>query len=216
MNSLKSTESNNFFWKVKFNTIINTEDVLTINKYKVTVAFDSGIDDPKYYDIAFQKMEMLFKVMLDDSIITYYEHAEDLSNIYQNQIIATPEKPSDVCIGQLIYSKLSAITEGSFIIDHITISSNLGRNIKIIIDQDSLDVVNSVSKKDWWGRLDIDEKFWWNRNDTTTCDIVLEDGTVDKGKITWEEIFKEELENIKSESDKKSKFVVIPGGKDGN
>lgn len=205
-------------WKTDVNCIVYVDNMLITNHYNFEVGFDTSSTNPVLHDIAFEKVQMFFEVIMPNSVIMSSEEYEQKTLTTENNVIETPEFLNDQTIGCLVYSKLTSLVGGDMIIEYIKIMSNLGKGITYTINQNSPELhILLPSKNDWWGDADIKHLPWWLRNDSATHDEILEGNTLYSGEVNWDEYFESELEeasNIELQSDAKNKFKIISGGKD--
>lgn len=217
MISSKSTDELPHIWKTNFQCMVSIDNILVINDFNVSIGFLPLSENYILNELAIEKLDYFFGEVLDNCIISVKgDTFEKINESFSNNILLSPDNPGDQCIGALLFCKACAIVNGDMLIDHITISSNLGRNIEYTFTMDSLEIVEFLPPKDeWWNNKEIKEEPWWLRNDTASYDKELGD-SIYKGKSPWEEIFKEQLsqaDNINKGS-KKNKFKIIDGGKD--
>ena len=225
MTSLKLTDT--IAHRIKINTkcMAYVDGLLLINDYNFEIGFYTISDNPILNDIALEKIEVFFDLLMLNSIIVSKEKydLDKFSGFSNNNIIMVPDAVNDQCLGSLIFSKLKAIVEDDLDVGYIEISSELGKNICYTIGDDSPELVVLLpDQKKWWDDEKISMEPWWNRSDTATIDKVLEDG-IYTGEFDWKDLFVEELKKAeeltksleKSSANKKS-FKIINGGKDAN
>lgn len=218
MISLTSSDVTPNVWRTNFQCMVLVSDILIINEVNISVGFLPLSENHMLNELAIEKLDYFFSTVLDNSIVLLKdENFKKTSEMFSNNILLSPDNPGDQCLGALLFCKACAIVNGDILIDYITISSNLGRNIEFTITMDSLEIPEFLPpKEEWWDNKEIKEDPWWLRHDTSSYDKELEESLIYKGKSTWEEIFKEEiLQSEKFNKDpKKNKFKIIEGGKD--
>lgn len=196
--------------------MICMENSLLINTFSIKVGFLPTIENKILNSIAFEKIEMFFELFVQNSIILDKKQHKQFKNLtkIENNIVMTPDTPNDQTVGSLFYSKLSAIVGNDLSIEHLTLSSELGKNILYTFDADSVELeVLLPDRADWWG-TNVDFMPWWHRDDTATYDLLIDDEKIYQGDMSWEDFFKDELEKLKEENTVKGRFKIIAGGKD--
>ena len=188
--------------------------MLLTNHYNIEVGFDTSSANPILHDIAFEKIQMFFEVLMPNSIIINKNSFEIKTFNFDNNYIEMPEMLNDQTLGSVIFLKLMSLVGEDLEIQYIKISSTLGRNIRYTINNVSPEISILVpSKEEWWGDDKIKFDPWWMRSDPATYDEILTDEDFYKGEFSWDDHFKEEIDQAKS-LDTKSKFQIIKGGKD--
>lgn len=213
----KSIDSIPHRWSTRTNALVYSHGNLLTNRYNFTIGFLHTKEDPTINEMMLDKMEIFFNGILSNSIIINKEsYSENKPNV-DNNIFMVMDTVNDQAIGSFIYLKLFNLMKEDLSIEYITISSELGKDIEYTIDEESIEIqVYVPAKKEWWGNDDVKFDPWWDRGDTATYDVLINDNEIFTGEFKWEDIFKEEIEKIKIEDDKKSKFKIINGGKDVN
>lgn len=202
-------------WSTKTSCTIFVEDMLLVNKYNFKIGFDTSSINPILHDIAFEKIQMFFDILLSNSIIISKEDFVDRKFIFKNNFIQLPSLLNDQTLGSVIFSKLMSIVGEDIIICYIKISSSLGKKICYTIDNESPELHALLpSKEDWWENTDIKNQPWWMRPDTATYDEVIKGDNIYIGEFDWNEHFESEIEEAKNLDGKKAKFEIIRGGKD--
>lgn len=203
-------------WSTELTCMIFVDDMILHNHYIIEVGFDTSSLDPTLHDIAFEKVEMFFDVLMNNAIIINKDQFLTQQIKYQNNYIELPNMLNDQTLGSAIFSKLLSLVGNDLIISYIKISSSLGKNIRYTININSPEVHSLLpGRAEWWDNDDIKFSPWWLRPDPATYDELLSPDTIYEGEFSWEEHFQEELEEVKKK-DSKGKFQIIKGGKDGN
>ena len=201
-------------WLTETDCMVFVDDMILQNHYKFEVGFDTCSANITLHDIAFEKIEMFFDILLSNSIIITKNDFESKKFNFKNNYIELPSMLNDQTLGCLIYSKLIALVGEDLDINYLKITSSLGKNIRYHIDMDSPEIHSLMpTKAEWWDSDDIKFNPWWLRDDPATYDQLLSDEDLYKGEFSWEDHFGEELEMVKN-SDIKNKFQIIKGGKD--
>lgn len=201
-------------WPTEFDCIVYVDDMLLVNNYKIEVGFDTSSMSPILHDIAFEKLQMFFDVLMSNCIIITKNDFNSKKVKLQNNYIELPELLNDQTLGSVIFSKLVAIVKNDLDIQYIKISSSLGKNIRYTINMNCPELhILLPNKDDWWEKEGVEYSPWWMRPDPSTYDVLLEGDKIYEGEFTWDEHFEEELEEVKKQ-DAKGKFQIISGGKD--
>ena len=186
---------------------------LLIHNMNVTVGFCTTNNNETLTGIAIEQIEIFFDILMNNSIIVDREtYTEELRNIFSNNVFMVPGKINDQMIGSLIFSKLNTIVRNVLEINFVRISSDLGKNMRYTIKENSPELDALLpNKKDYWEKK---SNPWWERPDPATYDCILEDG-IYEGDFKWEDYFKEELAKAQREMSPKKRdfFRIIDGGK---
>lgn len=203
-------------WSTELDCMVFVDDMILANHYTIEVGFDTSSMNPTLHDIAFEKIEMFFDILMNNSIIIEKDQFLAKSIKYQNNYIELPNMLNDQTLGSAIFSKLLSLVGEDLIISYVKISSRLGKNIRYTINIDSPEVHSLLpGRAEWWDNDSIKFSPWWLRSDPATYDELLSGDAIYEGEFTWEEHFKEELEEVQKK-DSKGKFQIIKGGKDGD
>jgi hypothetical protein len=195
--------------------MVFVDDLLLINHYNFEVGFDTVASNPILHDVAFEKVQMFFDILLTNNIVIGKKDFIEKRPPIENNFIELPDLLNDQTLGSVIFSKLMAIVGDDLSIEYVKISSDLGRNVRYTIDNHSPELhVLLPEKDDWWEDEDIKSQPWWMRPDTATYDEVIKGEDIYAGEFKWDEHFETEIEKAKSLDVKKSKFEIIRGGKD--
>lgn len=202
-------------WPVEINCIVYVDNLLLQNKYNIEVGFDTSTNNPALHDIAFEKIEMFFEIIMNNCIIINRDDFKEKTFDFENNYLELPEMLNDQTVASVIFSKLMSLVGEDLIISYIKLSSALGKGIRYTIDNNSPELNILLPKKeDWWESEDIKHQPWWMRPDSATYDKILEGDDIYIGEFNWEEHFGEDLEKAKDLDVKKTKFEIIRGGKD--
>lgn len=200
-------------WKTSNVCIIYVDNMLLTNRYEIAIGFDTSTENPLLHDIAFEKVQMLFEVIMNNSIIMSKVDFENMSHQHENNYIKLFDILNDQALGSVLFLKLMSLVGNDMLISYLQISSELGKYIKYTINSDSPELLCLIPKKEeWWDSNEIKFDPWWNRNDTATYDKILKENEIYQGEFKWEEQFEEDIEKAKS-LDIKSGFQIINGGK---
>lgn len=221
MTSSKSIRNIPHKWSTTVNCMVFVDNLFLVNQYKFDVGFFSVSENPVLNDIALDQIDMFFSMLMYNSIIVDKKDYDDsmLLRELKNNKIMVPGKGNDQVVGSLVFLKLMNIVGENLDIDHITITSDLGKDICYTIGADSLEIEALVPKKElWWETDKVKEQPWWNRSDAATYDILTGD-KIYTGDFEWRDIFKDEFKeaetfNKPAVAAKGKVFKIIPGGKD--
>ena len=198
--------------------MVYVDELFLINNYKFEIGFFTVSDNPILNDIALDQIDMFFSMLMSNAIIVDkkdYDESNFIKEMKNNKFM-TAGKGSDQLVGSLVYLKLVNIVGENLDIDHITITSELGKDVCYAIGADSLEIEALVPKKEtWWNDDNTKHQAWWNRPDADTYDKIVDDKLYE-GDFSWRDIFKDEFEEAEN-FDKPTKttvFKLIPGGKD--
>lgn len=202
-------------WSTKPSCTIYVDGMLLINHYKIEVGFDTCTENPILHDVAFEKVEMFFDILMNNSVIINKKDFTEKPFELENNYIELYNMLNDQTLGSVIFSKLMALTGEDLDIKYIKISSSLGKNIRYHIDNDSPELLALLpSNEEWWEGTEIKNQPWWMRPDTATYDEIISEDTIYKGNFDWDEHFENQLEEAKGYGVKETKFKIIRGGKD--
>jgi hypothetical protein len=189
--------------------------MLAINHFDVSVGFHNTVENPVLNDIAFEQIELFFNTLMSNSILISKEDYEnDALKDLENNIVMVPGKANDQTVGSQILLKLINIVGENLEIDHITISSVLGKDIEYTIDIESPELsVLLPTREEWWNDENVKFQPWWLRDDAATYDLLINRDEIFTGEFKWSDIFEEEMKEADSIDKVKGKFTIIDGGK---
>jgi len=213
MNSSKLIDAVPHRWATTFSAMAYVEGMFLINHYDIEIGFLYTNEDVTLSEMAFDQIDLLFNLVLPNSIVSNKEEFEDLST-FQNNFFMVPDKINDQAIASQLFLKLISISGDNLSIEYITISSTLGKNIVFTIDLESPELeVLLPTKEKWWGNDAIEHAPWWLRNDSATYDMLTDTAELFTGPIEWKDVFKETLEEAEKKDGSKKRFHIIDGGK---
>jgi hypothetical protein len=131
------------------------DDQLRLNEYTVKAYMMTATEDPADHNVALNRIKHFVYNELEDTIFIDNCEEEQCQRLIGAglDITTMPAEPVDQLIGIMLYSKLSAITEGRLLIGEIEISSNLGDGI-IYLHGDN-ENINDVVEPAWWTSCDL-------------------------------------------------------------
>ncbi len=201
-------------WLTETDCMVYVEDMILQNHYKFEIGFDTCSANVTLHDIAFEKIEMFFEVLLANAVIICKDDFKEKKLNLKNNFVELPNMLNDQTLGSVIFSKLVSLVGEDLEIHYVKISSSLGKNIRYTIDLESPEIHSLLpGKAEWWDSDDIKFYPWWLRNDPATYDELIEGKDLYTGEFSWDDHFSEELEMLKN-ADAKGKFQIIRGGKD--
>jgi hypothetical protein len=189
--------------------------MLAINHFDVSIGFHNTVENPILNEIAFEQIELFFNTLMSNSILVSKEdYDNDAVKDLENNVVMVPGKANDQTVGSQILLKLINIVGTDLEIDHITISSVLGRDIEYTMDIESPEIsVLLPTREEWWNDENIKFQPWWLRDDTATYDLLINRDEIFVGEFKWSDFFEKELEEAKNIDNAKNKFTIIDGGK---
>ena len=200
-------------WPTEASCIIYVDGMLLLNNYKFEIGFDTSTANVTLHDIAFEKMQMLIDVLLNNSIIIAQQDFKEKTFDFGNNYFELPNTLNDQTLGSIIYAKLISLVGEDMIINYVKISSSLGKGIVYTLNENSPEIHSLLpTKAEWWDKDDFNYQPWWLRPDPATYDEVVEGDKIFEGDFTWEDHFEEELKELKKEEGK-GKFQIIKGGR---
>jgi hypothetical protein len=137
-----------FTWPTTFSCTLITDQIVVPNLYSLGVSIEPASGNPNNITTGLKKIKIFVDQFLQNSIIVKSDHelVKSFEHIETN-LVLLPNEPYDYAVGNILYNKLSAITEKYFHIDMITIDSALGDNIQYCItDLDD----DTLSGNHWW------------------------------------------------------------------
>lgn len=199
-------------WPTQASCIIYVDNLLLINDYKFEIGFDTSTANPLLHDIAFEKIQMLFDVLLNNSVIISQKDFKEKTFNFENNYFELPNMMNDQTLGSVLYAKLISLVGEDMIINYVKISSSLGKNIVYTLNENSPEIHSLLpSKAEWWDSDEIQYLPWWMRPDPATYDLLIEGDKIFEGDFSWDDHFEEEMKELKKEG--KGKFQIIKGGR---
>ena len=155
-----SVDSTNFFiWPTNFSCILIVDDVILPINYSLTVGM-MPTDGHSISGIGLTKIKEFTNRFVQNSVIL------DQNNTFLPQLstldtttIQLPREPSDYFFANVLFRKLTSITQDFFAIRQITIDSTIGDRVKYQVNE------SCTTYKDI-----LDEEGWWSRDDVSTND----------------------------------------------
>jgi hypothetical protein len=147
----------NFVWPSEFACTLVTEKLVIPNYYSLQISVEPA--DPKVSDInlGFKKIKYFIGNCLQNCILINQENplVKSFTNLDTN-LVLMPAEPFDYFFTNILYLKLSAITEKYFDISYLTVDSLFGDRVQYTITHS-----NNVG-------IDLSGDFWWNMDSVNT------------------------------------------------
>jgi hypothetical protein len=207
----------------RYPTIFTTEavniaivnDLMLVNNFHVEVGFFATQANQLLHQIAVDKVDIFFQMLVTDSLIISSDDYKKLSFNMLNNIIELPSTLGDQAIASVLFLKLLSIVGDDLDIHYLSLESSLGSGLKHTITSGSPELSMLVmSTSEWWKDKELavegNSKPWWLRSDAATVDYITDDGELFSGNFKWDDLFSDELAQLKP---KKKTLKVIPGGK---
>lgn len=123
------------------------------------------------------KIDFFFKNIVDNSVMygALNNWADEFflkNNEIQagNVLIKCPLEPSDDHLAMLLQCKMNALSKNNLMFGGVTITSNNSRNLSFTFVGDG--DLNLPDMDEWIGERTYFDKPWWNRDDSSTIDII--------------------------------------------
>ena len=165
-------------YPMRFLAGIYYDGQLRLNEYTVKAYMMTATENPADHNVALNRIKHFVYNELEDTIFIDGSEVEQCQKLIDAGLNVTtmPAEPVDQLIGIMLYSKLTAITEGRFLIGEIEISSNLGDGIIYLHGEN--ENINDVVEPAWWNSSDL------VHNDITETDKVV---TMHKSSV-WRDL----------------------------
>lgn len=142
-------------YPMRFLAAVFYEGQLRLNEYTVKAYMMTATENPADHNVALNRIKHFVYNELEDTIFISDDEVEQCQLLAAAglNITTMPADPVDQLIGIMLYSKLSAITEGRLLIGEIEISSNLGDGIIYLHGEN--ENVNDITSPVWWSTCDL-------------------------------------------------------------
>lgn len=139
---------------LEFSAGIYFDDQLRFNRYSASIQLCTATDDHEHINIAMDRIKMFVHSELADTVFINQADAEraQVLELLGINITTLPEEPIDQIIGLMLYTKLSAVTEGRVVIETLDISSLLGDNVAYLYEMG--DNIGPFAAAGWWTQAD--------------------------------------------------------------
>lgn len=157
-----------FVWNAEIVCTFISENVLIPNVYTISIGMEPNTKNVDDIDLGFKKLKHFISDYLQNSIFVNRdaEIVQALSKLDTN-LVLFPDEPYDYLVGNVLYRKLSIITEKYFDVSFITIDSSVGDHVQYTLTADC-----EVE-------IDLAGEYWWNKDSVNT-------GTDDH--TSWEDL----------------------------
>lgn len=204
-------------WYTDVDCMVYIDDLLLTNNYQIEVGFFTSTSNPLLHDIALEKIEVFFEVLMKNCIVIRKDEYDREERNITNNWFMVHELLNDQTVAAAIYSKLISIVGEDLDIQFLRLSSELGKNIRYTINSESPELtVLLPDRETWWNDVHVKFNPWWLRSDTATYDRLINRDEIFQGDIRWDDLFEEALTKANELESKKNKFKIIAGGKGEN
>lgn len=156
-----SADSTEFFtWPTNFSCTLFIGDVVLPNEYNVTIGMMPG-DGQSISGSGIKKIKEFFTKFVQNSIVINQDH-DFLPSLtkFNTNTIQLPQDPHDFFFANVLFHKLSAISQTHFTIRQITIDSSIGDRVKYQVNDSCTTYDKLLKKNRWWQQDNV------NTNDT--------------------------------------------------
>lgn len=142
-------------YTAKFLAGIFYDGHLQMNEYVAKIYMMTATEDPADHNVALNRIKQFIYGELENTIFIDEEDSEHCEKLVNAGLSITtmPSEPVDQVIGIMLYSKLTAITEGRLLIGEIELSSALGEGIVYLHGEN--ENVSDVTPPEWWSTCDL-------------------------------------------------------------
>lgn len=153
-----SADTSEFFiWPTTFSCSLIVGNVLLPINYNLTVGMMPAAGQ-SISITGLTKIKEFISKFVQNSIIINQENAFlDRLSYLDTNTVQLPEEPTDYFFSNILFYKLTSITQDHFAIRQITVDSTIGDHVQYQITE-SNDAYNEILNNDGW----------WNRNDVST------------------------------------------------
>ena len=120
-----------------------------INNYSLRMEFATDAQDNQEHNIAYGRMKYWFYDVMEASVLISQDNNKIKSwQDTGSRVLIFSEDPVDQLVGMMIYSKITAITQGKLIIDQISIASPLDNDV--IYHHFAEEPLGPFENSGWW------------------------------------------------------------------
>jgi hypothetical protein len=156
--------------------IIDRQLITTFWNLKCEMVTVDEYDEFKF-NLALLKLRFWLDHILTNAVIfgkaniwAFCAFVSEQGPITTNQVVITPEEPTDHHLAAVIQSKLNALAEHAFIMASIEIQSDEANGLSYTYIGDA--EASLPEMKNWVGDHSWFSKPWWARNDASTFDAI--------------------------------------------
>jgi len=104
-------------------------------------------------------------------------------NNSSNMLMLTPEEPTDEMMAILFQAKMTALSEHKIAFGSVEIKSNNWTGLRFTFLGDASESLPNMDE--WVGSPNYFDEPWWNRDDASTLDVVIDSSTDTTTKPAW-------------------------------
>lgn len=170
-------------YKTKFKATRIMGNTIYPTNFKLEAEVWLDMDDLSQEDKDFNlnltliKIDFFFKNIIDNSIMFAQSNdwaseflIKDNAVIVDNNIFSCPSDPSDDHLAMLFQSKMTALSKGYVVFGGIQLTSDNSRGLSFTFVGDGVNALPDMI--DWVGEVSYFEEPWWDRDDSSTYDII--------------------------------------------
>mgnify|MGYP000607376440 CR=1 FL=1 len=131
----------------KFSCVIVVDTQLLPNTFDVKINLLPSNNTQKNYNVALERINIMFREVLEDSIligpgsVTKFKNSMGLNGI----IHTLPDEPYDHLMAIVLHTKITAILEGVFSVERVSVTSTQGQGVTHTFDNsDDTDVLREL------------------------------------------------------------------------
>lgn len=174
----------------KFSCCIVVDTQLLPNTFDVKINLLPSNNTQKNYNVALERISILFREVLEDSILIGPDSVSKFKNAMGlNGIIHTlPDEPYDHLMSIVLHTKITAMLEGVFSVERVSVTSTQGQGVTHTFENDEdIDVLRElIDNPDLQEYVD----YWYTTNVNFIRlhpnGIKLESQSWDKEDLTYE------------------------------
>lgn len=128
-------------------------------------------------NLILMKIDFFYKNIIDNSIMFGDLNEWAIPSLLDNNtprvdniLVRCPFQPSDDHLAMLFQSKMNALGNGNLVFGAVTVSSDNSRGLSFTFVGDGAYCLPDISE--WIGERSFFENPWWDRNDSSSMDIV--------------------------------------------
>lgn len=136
-------------------------------------------DDAHFMSSSYRKVKYFIQDILENAVFMYRENDWACQAFIDcktglpsgdNKLVFLPAEATNAIICEVIQAKLKAITDGEFEFTFLQVDSSDDVGLSFTFIGDSSTTLPDL--EDWVGPLSYYSEPWWNRNDSSTFDLV--------------------------------------------
>ncbi len=198
---------------IDFTAIVIDDEQLFPVQYELKIDMITTTEDSQHHNVAIQRILFFIDNVLNNNLFINVNNSNygKIKKLFpNNNIVEFPEVPYEQLITMILFHKLSAITEGVFEIDQLTLGSTMTPGLSYIID-DFINIDPDINITHWWdsANLSISDKPKHSMTKVTWDEINLD----------WEQKKNNELEfliDLEDNPEDQPEITILDGGKNIN